>query len=169
MQRSRKPYARRIETCTPGTEWRDVHRAAALVIAHGLVDFGILRGEPETLFERGAVSLFFPHGVGHMVGLGVRDAGGVLRGRSAPGPGFPNLRVDLPVERDYTMTVEPGVYFIPAMLRDATTREELGDAVEWDRVDSLLDFGGVRLEENVLITADGCDVLTSNIPLANVD
>jgi len=158
-----------IETCRQGTEWRDVHRTAALVIADGLVDFGILRGERETLFERGAVSLFFPHGVGHMVGLGVRDAGGVIRGRSAPGPGFPNLRVDLPLERDYAMTVEPGIYFIPAMLGDGTTREELRDAVDWDRVDSLLDFGGVRLEENVLITDDGCDVLTRDIPLANVD
>jgi Xaa-Pro aminopeptidase len=158
-----------IETCRAGAEWRDVHRAAALVIADGLVDFGILRGEPDALFERGAVSLFFPHGVGHMVGLGVRDAGGVVRGRSQPGPGFPNLRVDLPLERDYAMTVEPGVYFIPAMLGDGTTRQELRDAVGWDRVDSLLDFGGVRLEENVLITDDGCEVLTSDIPLANVD
>jgi Xaa-Pro aminopeptidase len=158
-----------IETCRPGAEWRDVHRAAALVIADGLVDFGILRGEPETLFERGAVSLFFPHGVGHMVGLGVRDAGGVLRGRSEPGPGFPRLRVDLPLERDYAMTVEPGIYFIPAMLGDRTTREELRDAVGWDRVDSLLDFGGIRLEENVVITDDGCDVLTGDIPLANVN
>jgi Xaa-Pro aminopeptidase len=158
-----------IETCRAGAEWRDVHRAAALVIADGLVDFGILRGEPDALFERGAVSLFFPHGVGHMVGLGVRDAGGVVRGRSQPGPGFPNLRVDLPLERDYAMTVEPGVYFIPAMLGDGTTRQELRDAVDWDRVDSLLDFGGVRLEENVLITDDGCEVLTSDIPLANVD
>jgi Xaa-Pro aminopeptidase len=158
-----------IETCKPGAEWRDVHRAAALVIADGLVDFGILRGEPESLFERGAVSLFFPHGVGHMVGLGVRDAGGVLRGRSEPGPGFPGLRVDLPLQRDYAMTVEPGIYFIPAMLGDTTTREELGDAVDWGRVESLLDFGGIRLEENVLITEDGCEVLTSDIPLANVD
>ena len=158
-----------IATCRPGAEWRDVHRAAALVTADGLVDFGILRGERESLFERGAVSLFFPHGIGHMVGLGVRDAGGIIRGRSEPGPGFPRLRVDLPLERDFAMTVEPGVYFIPAMLGDRTTREELGDAVDWDRVDSLLDFGGIRLEENVLITDDGCDVLTSAIPLANLD
>jgi Xaa-Pro aminopeptidase len=118
------------------------------------------------LFERDAVSLFFPHGIGHMVGLGVRDAGGVLRGRSSPGRGFPPLRVDLPLERDYAMTVEPGLYFIPALLGDPTTRETLPDAVDWARVDLMLDFGGIRLEENVLITGDGCDVLTSDIPLA---
>jgi Xaa-Pro aminopeptidase len=155
-----------IQACRPGVEWREVHRAAALVIAEGLVDFGILRGEAESLFERGVVSLFFPHGVGHMLGLGVRDAGGTVRGRPDPGPGFPSLRVDLPLGRGYTMTVEPGIYFIPPLLGDKGTREGLGDAVNWDRVDAMLDFGGIRLEENVLITKDGCEVLTSAVPLA---
>src|SRR5205823_10990616 len=122
-----------IHACRPGLEWREVHRLAALVIAEGLVEFGILRGNAESLFERGAVSLFFPHGVGHMVGLGVRDAGGVLRDRAAPGAGFPPLRVDLPLQTGYTMTVEPGIYFIPALLRDQTKRSELKDAVDWDR------------------------------------
>ena len=154
-----------IQSCRPGVEWQEVHRAAALVIAEGLADFGILRGEVESLFERGAVLLFFPHGVGHMVGLGIRDAGGVLRGRPDPGPGFPRLRVDLTLQRGYTMTVEPGIYFIPAMASDKTRREELSDAVDWDRVDAMLDFGGIRLEENVLITDDGCEVLTSDVPL----
>jgi Xaa-Pro aminopeptidase len=157
-----------IQTCRPGVEWRDVHRAAALVITEGLVEFGILRGDVESLFERGAASLFFPHGVGHMVGLGIRDAGGVLRGRSDPGPGFPRLRVDLPLQRGYTMTVEPGIYFIPALLSDAARRAELRDAAAWDRVDAMLGFGGIRLEENVLITEDGCEVLTSDVPLPDV-
>jgi Xaa-Pro aminopeptidase len=154
-----------VERCRPGVEWRDVHRTAALVIGDGLVDLGVLHGNPESLFERGAVSLFFPHGVGHMVGLGIRDAGGVLRGRSDEAPGFPPLRVDLPLQRGYTLTVEPGIYFVPAMIGNGTRREELRDAVDWDRVDSMLDFGGIRLEENVLITEDGCEVLTSDVPL----
>jgi Xaa-Pro aminopeptidase len=154
-----------IACCTPGTEWRDVHRTAALVIAEGLVDFGLLRGEPESLVEQGAQSIFFPHGIGHMVGLGIRDAGGALRGRSEPGGGFPRLRVNLPLQRGYAMTVEPGIYFIPAMLGDRARREELRDAVDWDRVDGMLDFGGVRLEENVLVTEDGCEVLTGDVPL----
>ena len=81
--------ARATERCTAGTEWRDVHRAAALVIAEGLVELGLLRGEPESLVERGAQALFFPHGVGHMVGLGIRDAGEVLRGREPPEDGVP--------------------------------------------------------------------------------
>ena len=153
-----------IETCRPGVEWHDVHRRAALVIADGLVELGILKGDAESLFECGAVTLFFPHGVGHMVGLGVRDAGGVLRGRDKPGPGFPRLRVDLPLQVGYALTVEPGIYFIPPMLRDRTTRERLRDQVDWDRVDDLLDFGGIRLEDNILVTHDGCDVLTGDVP-----
>ena len=64
-----------IAACRPGTEWHDVHRAAALVVAEGLVELGVLRGSPETLVESGAATLFFPHGVGHPVGLGVRDTG----------------------------------------------------------------------------------------------
>ena len=101
-----------IELCAPGTEWRDVHRAAGLVLAEGLVSFGLLRGEPESLVESGAVHVFFPHGVGHMVGLGARDAGEVLPGRDQRADAFPRLRVDLPLEPGYVMTVEPGVYFV---------------------------------------------------------
>ena len=62
------------------------------------------------------------------------------------------------------MTVEPGIYFIPALLRDQTKRAELKDVVDWGRVDALLDFGGIRLEDNVLITDSGCEVLTSGVP-----
>jgi Xaa-Pro aminopeptidase len=161
----RGALAAATQACKPNVEWRDVHRRAAHVVGDGLVAFGILRGSAESLFERGAVSLFFPHGVGHMVGLGIRDAGGVLRDRDAPGAGFPPLRVDLPLRTGYTMTVEPGIYFIPALLRDRTTRTEHKDTVDWDRVDALLGFGGIRLEDNVLITDSGCEVLTSRVPL----
>jgi Xaa-Pro aminopeptidase len=152
-------------SCRPGVEWRDVHRVAALAIGSGLVQLGVLRGDVESLFERGAISLFFPHGVGHMVGLGIRDAGGAERGREPPGPGYPPLRVDLPLQADYTMTVEPGIYFVPALLAGEETRGRLRDAVDWNRVDRMLDFGGIRLEDNVLLTPDGCEVLTSGVPL----
>jgi Xaa-Pro aminopeptidase len=161
----RAALAAATHACKPDVEWRDVHRIAALVIADGLVAFGVLRGAAESLFERGVVSLFFPHGVGHMVGLGIRDAGGVLRDRDPPGAGLPPLRVDLPLRPGYTMTVEPGIYFIPALLQDQTKRAEHRDAVDWDRVDALLGFGGIRLEDNVLVTDSGCEVLTSGVPL----
>jgi Xaa-Pro aminopeptidase len=99
-----------------------------------------------------------------MVGLGVRDAGERLPGRT-PRPGFPSLRVDLPLEAGHTVTVEPGVYFVPALLADPDTRRRLRDAVDWDRADALTGFGGIRLEENVLVTDGEPEVLTAAIPL----
>jgi Xaa-Pro aminopeptidase len=155
---------RATERCTPGTEWRDVQRTAALVIAQGLVEFGLLRGEPESLVERGAQALFFPHGVGHMLGLGVRDAGEVLRGREPREDEFPRLRVDLPLEPGHVFTVEPGIYFVPALLQDGDLRERHRDAVDWERAEAMLGFGGVRIENNVLINEDGNEVLTADVP-----
>ena len=156
---------RATELCTAGTEWRDVHAAASLVIAAGLVEFGLLRGEPEGLVERGAQSLFFPHGVGHMVGLGIRDAGDVLRGREKRDERAPHLRVDLPLQPGHVFTVEPGIYFVPALLNDADLRERHRDAVVWERAEAMLGFGGIRIENNVLVTEDGNEVLTADVPL----
>ena len=156
---------RATERCTAGTEWRDVHRTAALVITEGLVELDLLRGEPESLVERGAQALFFPHGVGHMVGLGIRDAGEVLRGREQPDDGSPRLRVDLPLLPGHVVTVEPGIYFVPALLGDADLRERHRDAVDWERAEAMLGFGGIRVENNVLITEDGNEVLTADVPL----
>lgn len=150
-----------IAACRPGVRWRDVHRAAALVVAGGLVELGVLRGDPQTLLESGAVTLFFPHGVGHMVGLGVRDAGAASDDAREPAPGLPRLRVDIPLEPRHAWTVEPGIYFVPALL----ARERGRDGVDWDRVDELAGFGGVRIEHDVVITDDGCDVLTAAIPV----
>jgi Xaa-Pro aminopeptidase len=158
---------RATEHCRAGTEWRDVHRTAALVIAEGLVDLGPLRGEPESLVERGAQSVFFPHGVGHMVGLGVRDAGEILPGREQAEDAFPRLRVDLPLEPGHVFTVEPGIYFVPALIHDAEFRERHGDAVDWARAETMLAFGGIRIENNVLVTDDGPEVLTADVPLVS--
>jgi Xaa-Pro aminopeptidase len=153
------------ERCLPGTEWTEVHRTAALVIAEGLVAFGLLKGEPEGLVESGAVHVFFPHGVGHMVGLGVRDAGEVLPGRELAPPGLGRLRVDLPLLPGYTMTVEPGIYLVPALLADRELRQQHRDAVDWDRAERMLAFGGIRIEDNVLVTEDGYEVLTAGVPV----
>jgi Xaa-Pro aminopeptidase len=151
--------------CTAGTEWRDVHRTAALVIAEGLVAFGLLRGDPESLVERGAQSLFFPHGIGHMVGLGIRDAGEVLEGRRVREDEFPKLRMDLALLPGHVVTVEPGIYLVPALLKDTDFRERYRDAVDWERAESMLDFGGIRLEDNILVTDDGPEVLTADVPV----
>jgi Xaa-Pro aminopeptidase len=154
-----------IERCLPGTEWVDVHMTAAQVIAEGLVGCGVLRGEPSALVESGAVWLFFPHGIGHLVGLGVRDAAGPLPSRRDKPSGIANLRIDLPLEPGYVVTVEPGIYFVPAMLQDPERRARHRDTVEWDRVDGLLGFGGIRIEDNLLITDGGHEVLTADVPV----
>lgn len=155
-----------LARCEPGVEWRDVHRAAALTIAGGLRDLGFLRGDPESLVESGASRLFFPHGVGHLVGLGVRDAPDPLPERKDLPPPFPNLRIDLPLEPRMVVTVEPGVYFIPALLNDAERRRIHRDEVAWDRVEEMLGLGGVRIEDNALITDTGHENLTKEIPQA---
>jgi Xaa-Pro aminopeptidase len=154
-----------IERCQAGTEWVDVHMTAAHVIAEGLVAFGVLRGEPSALVESGAVWLFFPHGIGHMVGLGVRDAAGPLRSRRNTPTPVKNLRINLPLEPGFVVTVEPGIYFVPAMLQDAERRARHHDAVDWDRVDRMLGFGGIRIEDNVHITDDGHEILTADVPV----
>jgi Xaa-Pro aminopeptidase len=145
-----------IAACRPGVLWSEVHRTAGLVIAEGLVELGVLEGDTESLVESGTVRLFFPHGIGHMVGLGVRDAGAASDEPSSPG-----LRLDIPLEPRHAWTVEPGAYFVPALLE----RERGREGIRWSRVDELLGIGGVRIEHDVVITDDGCDVLTAAIPL----
>lgn len=154
-----------ISNCRPGIEWRDIHRIAALQIAEGLIAHGVLRGQAESLLEAGAIWLFFPHGIGHLVGLGVRDAGGPLAERRHDPKPYPNLRIDLPLETGMVVTVEPGIYFVPAILNDPDNRHRYSDQVDWGVVDERLGFGGIRLEENVLITPDGHDVITADVPL----
>jgi len=99
-----------------------VHRAAAAVVADGLIELGVLRGDRESLVESGAVTLFFPHGIGHMVGLGMRDAGAASDEAREPAPGLPRLRIDIPLAPRQAWTVEPGIYFVPALLESASNR-----------------------------------------------
>lgn len=151
--------------CTVGREWHDVHRMAATTMAQGLKEMGISRVSAEEFVEQEAIALFFPHGVGHMVGLGVRDAGGVLLGRDRPSKccGV-SVRVDLPLQEGYLMTVEPGLYFIPALLQKTENRERYSKVIDWEAVDRWIGQGGVRLEDNILVTATGPVNMTSEIP-----
>ena len=155
-----------IGRCRAGVEYRDIHLAAALDLAQGLVDAGFLRGNAADLVEQGASALFFPHGIGHMVGLGVRDAGGYMPGRSrSEAPALRFLRIDLPLEPGHVVTIEPGIYFPPHVLEDPEIRRQHGDTVVWNRVDALRGFGGIRIEDDVLILdGGGNEVLTGAIP-----
>ena len=156
---------RAISRCVPGTEWRDIHLRCSVELTAGLVSLGLMRGEPEGLVESEAHLLFFPHGVGHMVGLGVRDAGGMFPGRKkSDSPSLKNLRTDLPLEPGYVMTVEPGLYFIPALLNDPARRARFKDVVAWEKVDPLIGTGGIRIEDNIHITAGAPENLTAAIP-----
>ena len=154
-----------IARCVAGAEWRDVHLQCAVDMTAGLVSLGLMRGAAESLVEQEAHLLFFPHGLGHLVGLGVRDASGTLPGRPrSTRPSLKNLRLDLPLAPGYVVTVEPGLYFIPALLNDPKRRERFRDTVVWDNVEPHLALGGVRIEDNVLVTSGAPDVLTAAIP-----
>ncbi len=156
-----------IRRCVAGAEWRDVHLQCAVNLTAGLVSLGLMRGNAESLVERDAHLLFFPHGLGHLVGLGVRDAGGNLPGRPrSTRASLQTLRVDLPLAPGYVVTVEPGLYFIPALLNEPGRREQFRDCVVWDQVEPHLGLGGVRIEDNVLVTSGAPEVLTAAIPKA---
>jgi Xaa-Pro aminopeptidase len=158
---------RAVAACVPGAEWKEVHLGAARDMVAGLVAMGVMRGNAESLVERNAHLLFFPHGVGHMVGLGVRDGSGSQPGRTKdPRACLENLRMDLPLAAGYVLTVEPGLYFIPYLLRDRARRERHRDDVNWALVDAHIDVGGVRIEDSVHVTADGPENLTGAISSA---
>lgn len=160
-------FRRACARCRPGAEWKDIHLAAAVDLMAGLVSLGIMKGNAESLVERDAHTLFFPHGLGHMVGLGVRDAGGLEPGRTKdPRPCLRSLRMDLILRPGYVVTVEPGLYFIPALLNDPVRREKYRDCVNWDAAGRHLHLGGVRLEDNLIITDGEPENLTAAIPMS---
>jgi Xaa-Pro aminopeptidase len=138
---------------------------AAHVIARGLVDMGVLVGEPEACVANGAVSVFFPHGVGHLIGLATHDPGGYACGRKrSDSPLLRYLRADLPLEAGMVVTIEPGVYFIEVAIRDPERRAQFGRSVDWERAESLIPLGGVRIEDSVHVTPGDPEILTAAIP-----
>lgn len=154
-----------IRGCVPGVEFMDLHLQAMHTIAEGLIDLGVLRGKPEDLVEQDAVALFFPHGLGHMLGLATHDVGGYLAGRvRVDRPGLRYLRANLPLAEGHVVTIEPGIYFNDALLAGEPSRRQFASAVNWERVDSLRSVGGVRIEDDVLITANEPEVLSASLP-----
>ncbi len=140
-----------------GRPWAEVHEAAQHALAGVLREQGIIRASPEAAVESGLCRAFFPHGIGHFLGLQVHDVGGCLRdpeGRLAPPPkSHRALRTTRVLEPGMVVTVEPGVYFIESLLRPH--REgNLASAVHWGAVDALAPYGGVRIEDNVVVTGD---------------
>ncbi len=151
-----------ISMCVPGTSWKDVHLKAAKVMAQGLVDMKILNISADEALNTNAISVFFPHGVGHMVGLRVRDVGGPYNPNPKKYAGA-RLRVDMTLEENHLMTVEPGLYFIESLLKDSETRRTFGDQINWQEAEKWLSFGGVRIEDDILVTSKGPVNLTQII------
>jgi Xaa-Pro aminopeptidase len=160
-----------IGMCRPGVRYRDVHLTSARVLARWLCDEGLLRGDPDDAVAAGAHALFFPHGVGHLLGLDVHDleafgdrpAYPPGRARS-PQFGLGYLRLDRDLEAGNLVTVEPGFYVVPAILADPRITGPLAPFIDLDRARAWEGFGGVRIEDDVLVTPDGPEVLTAAIP-----
>jgi Xaa-Pro aminopeptidase len=160
-----------IQSVRPGVRYLDVHRTAAHVLGQGLVDLGILHGDVSDLYQRGAIALFFPHGVGHLLGLDVHDmedlgdrAGYPAGHERSPHPGEDALRLDRVLEPDMVVTIEPGFYQNPALLRDPDRVAGLVDCVDWSRLERFGGVRGIRIEDDVRVTAGGSEVLTESIP-----
>jgi Xaa-Pro aminopeptidase len=160
-----------IAMIQPGVEYRQVHLRAAAVLAEGLVDLGILVGHPPDLVERDAHALFFPHGVGHLLGLDVHDMEdlgdliGYAPGRQrSPRFGLGYLRLDRPLQENMVVTIEPGFYQVPAILQDPERRQQYSDCVNWHRLADFADVRGIRIEDDVRVTAEGAEVLTAALP-----
>lgn len=148
-----------IDLCRPGIEWKEVHLASAKAMAQGLREMNVLKCSVDEALETGAISVFFPHGVGHMVGLRVRDVGGIYNPNPKKYAGA-RLRVDMSLKTGHLMTVEPGLYFIEALLNDEETKKAYKDQINWSEIPKWIDLGGVRLEDDILVTNENPENLT---------
>ncbi|RLE10741.1 MAG: aminopeptidase P family protein [Candidatus Aminicenantes bacterium] len=161
-----------IAAMKPGVYFRDVHLQAAKIIAEGLKDLGLLKGEIEDIVQAGAHALFFPHGLGHMIGLDVHDmedlgedfVGYDEKVKRSDQFGLAYLRMAKKLEPNNVLTVEPGIYFIPALIEQWAGEKKHSEFVNYEQVKEYLNFGGVRIEDDVLITETGHRVLGRSIP-----
>ncbi len=160
-----------IATAGPGVTNRTVHLAAARVIAAGLIELGLLEGDIDDVVAAGAHALFFPHGVGHMMGLDVHDMEdlgdvvGYSEGeRRSSQFGLAALRLARELEPGFVITIEPGIYFIPALIDLWAGEGRLRDFIRYDRLEPYRSFGGIRIEDDVLITGEGRRVLGPGVP-----
>ena len=167
-----------VAACRPGVRFRDVHDLSARIVCEGLVAAELLKGKPEELAARLAHTLFYPHGVGHLIGLDVHDmedfgdVAGYAPGR-ARRPEFGNkfLRLDRDLTPGLCVTIEPGIYLVPAIWACDELVRPLADVVHRANVDALLkaNFGGIRIEHYICVreaAAGGPEVFSAALPTA---
>ncbi len=161
-----------IKAMKPGVPFRKIHLGAALTVASGLKDLGLMKGEPGDAVNQGAHALFFPHGLGHMLGLDVHDMenlGETYVGydesfKRSSQFGLAYLRLAKDLKPGYVLTVEPGIYFIPALIDTWKKEKKHTGFINYAKIEEYKDFGGVRVEDNVLVTGSGSRVLGQKIP-----
>lgn len=161
-----------IEAIRPGIPYRDIHMIAAKTIAEGLKNLGMMKGDMDEAVAQGAHAMFFPHGLGHMLGMDVHDLEGlgenfvgyndeITRSKQF-GTAF--LRMGRKLEQGFVITVEPGIYFIPALIDQWKAEGLHKDFINYEIVENYKDFGGIRIEDDVLVTDSAYRVLGKPIP-----
>lgn len=153
-----------LDAVKPGAKMEDLHLLAARTMMEGLKDLDIVRGDIHEIMEQNIFALFFPHGLGHFLGLDTHDVGGYPKGvDKIDRPGIKFLRARRELLPGMVITVEPGIYFVPAVLEPAVEDPEKTPFLNVEKVKSLLSFGGVRIEDDILVTENGYENLT-NVP-----
>ena len=161
------------ELARPGITYKSVHLTVSEVIAAGLKELGLMKGDVKEAVANGAHALFFPHGLGHMMGLDVHDMedlGQIYVGfdeetRPSDQFGTASLRMGRRLDPGFVITNEPGIYFIPELIRQWEKEKTNADFINFDKVNTYLDFGGIRLEDNLLITQTGSEILGTRVPI----
>lgn len=157
----------------PGVTYQSVHLQAAAVIASGLKELGLMKGDVAEAVVNGAHALFFPHGLGHMMGLDVHDMenyGQIYVGyddeiRPIDQFGTAYLRMGRRLQPGFVVTNEPGIYFIPALI-DKWEKEQINTSfINFDKVRAYIGFGGIRLEDDILVTETGARILGNRVPI----
>lgn len=152
-----------VDKVQAGVDYRDLHIRAHKMLAEVLVDAELATGDPDTLLETGVTSAFFPHGLGHLLGIQVHDVGGHQENESGtiidPPSGHPFLRLTRVLEEDMVLTIEPGMYIID-MLLDNLRGTPAEHHVNWATVDWLRPYGGIRIEDDIRVMSDGRENLT---------
>jgi Xaa-Pro dipeptidase len=152
-----------ISQVQAGIDYRDLHLTTHTMLAAVLNDAELATGDPGTLLETGVTSAFFPHGLGHLLGIQVHDVGGFMENEGGttidPPSGHPFLRLTRVLEEDMVLTIEPGLYVID-MLLEKLKGTPAESHVNWETVDWLRPFGGIRIEDNIRVLANGQENLT---------